>query len=162
MRTKTKARKNVGPAPAFKKPRGGAAVKAEPKEEQAGPSTRQTRYGPRAPRTVQRAVRAHRRRPGVVALQEIRKYQRQGKDATRHLIPKAPFWRFARELLGAYRDNYRWSVQGVLALQEAAEAYLVGLFEDTQLCSIHAKRVTIMVKDMQLAKRLRGDLDFIS
>lgn len=166
MRTKTRARKHngLGLAPSFKKPKGGTVFKTEPKEEEAGPSSsrRQTRYGPSAPRSVQRAVRAHRRRPGVAALQEIRKYQQKGKDATRHLIPKAPFWRFARELLGQYKDNYRWSVQGVTALQEAAEAYLVGLFEDTQLCAIHAKRVTIFVKDMQLAKRLRGDIEFAS
>ena len=45
----------------------------------------------------------------------------------------------------------------VLALQEASEAYLVGLFEDTNLCAIHAKRVTIMPKDIQLARRIRGE-----
>ena len=42
-------------------------------------------------------------------------------------------------------------------LQEASEAYLVGLFEDTNLCAIHAKRVTIMPKDIQLARRIRGE-----
>lgn len=51
----------------------------------------------------------------------------------------------------------RFQSQAVLALQEAAEAYLVSLFEDTNLCAIHAKRVTIMSKDLQLAKRIRGD-----
>uniref|UniRef100_M3YJI6 Core Histone H2A/H2B/H3 domain-containing protein n=1 Tax=Mustela putorius furo TaxID=9669 RepID=M3YJI6_MUSPF len=45
----------------------------------------------------------------------------------------------------------------VMALQEACEAYLVGLFEDTNLCAIHAKRVTIMPKDIQLARRIRGE-----
>lgn len=68
-----------------------------------------------------------------MAHREIRKYQRGGKDATRHLIPRAPFWRFAREVLGALHHDFRWSVQGVTALQEAAEAYLVGLYEDTQV-----------------------------
>jgi Core histone H2A/H2B/H3/H4 len=45
----------------------------------------------------------------------------------------------------------------IQALQESAEAYLVGLFEDTNLCAIHAKRVTIMPKDIQLARRIRGE-----
>ena len=66
-----------------------------------------------------------------------------------------------------FKSEIRFQSQAVLALQEAAEAYLVSLFEDTNLCAIHAKRVTIMTKDLQLAKRIRGDrfwseLDFIS
>ena len=52
----------------------------------------------------------------------------------------------------------RWEPEALLALQEAAESYLVSIFEDTNLCAIHAKRVTIMVKDMQLARRIRGVL----
>jgi histone H3 len=55
------------------------------------------------------------------------------------------------------KADVRWQSQAVLALQEATEAYLVGLFEDTNLCAIHAKRITIMVKDMQLARRIRGE-----
>jgi histone H3 len=51
----------------------------------------------------------------------------------------------------------RFQSHAVLALQEAAEAYIVGLFEDTNLCAIHAKRVTIMPKDVQLATRIRGE-----
>ena len=53
---------------------------------------------------------------------------------------------------------FRWQAAALVALQEAAEAHLVGLFEDANLCAIHAKRVTIMVKDMQLARRIRGVL----
>ena len=49
------------------------------------------------------------------------------------------------------------SLRFYLYLQEASEAYLVGLFEDTNLCAIHAKRVTIMPKDIQLARRIRGE-----
>ena len=45
----------------------------------------------------------------------------------------------------------------LIVIQEASEAYLVGLFEDTNLCAIHAKRVTIMPKDIQLARRIRGE-----
>lgn len=52
----------------------------------------------------------------------------------------------------------RWQADAMIALQEAAEAHLVGLFEDAYLCTIHAKRVTIMPKDMQLARRIRGPL----
>ena len=54
-------------------------------------------------------------------------------------------------------SDFRFQSMAILALQEAAEAYLVGLFEDTQLCAIHARRVTIMPKDMQLARRIRGE-----
>jgi histone H3-like centromeric protein A len=53
-------------------------------------------------------------------------------------------------------QEFRWQSQAIQALQEAAEAFLVHLFEDTNLCAIHAKRVTIMAKDIQLARRIRG------
>ncbi|GMI39256.1 hypothetical protein TeGR_g13426 [Tetraparma gracilis] len=56
-----------------------------------------------------------------------------------------------------FKTDLRFQGSAVLALQEAAEAYLVGLFEDTNLCAIHAKRVTIMPKDIQLARRIRGE-----
>jgi len=59
--------------------------------------------------------------------------------------------------LCAAQTDLRFQSHAVLALQEAAEAYLVGLFEDTNLCAIHAKRVTIMPKDIQLARRIRGE-----
>lgn len=60
--------------------------------------------------------------------------------------------------MGYTRQPYRWQGSAILALQEAAEAHLVGLFEDCNLCAIHGKRVTIMPKDMQLARRIRGYL----
>jgi histone H3 len=68
------------------------------------------------------------------------------------------FWyRLVREIQQSItRGEYRWQATAILALQEAAEAHLVSLFEDCNLCAIHAKRVTIMVKDMQLARRIRG------
>jgi histone H3-like centromeric protein A len=56
-------------------------------------------------------------------------------------------------------STMRWQSQAIMALQEAAEAFLVALFEDTNLCAIHAKRVTIMQKDIQLARRIRGVWD---
>ncbi|XP_037416380.1 histone H3.3-like [Triticum dicoccoides] len=95
----------------------------------------------------------HRYRPGTVALREIRKYQK----GTELLIRKLPFQRLVRELAMASKSDLRFQSHAVLALQEAAEAYLVGLFEDTNLCAIHANRVTIMSKDVQLARRIRGE-----
>lgn len=95
----------------------------------------------------------HRYRPGTVALREIRKFQK----STDLLIRKLPFQRLVREISSEYKSDLRFQSQAILALQEAAEAYLVGLFEDTNLCAIHAKRVTIMPKDMQLARRIRGE-----
>ncbi len=95
----------------------------------------------------------HRFKPGTVALREIRKYQK----STDLLIRKLPFQRLVREIAHEFKQELRFQSSAVLALQEAAEAYLVSLFEDTNLCAIHAKRVTIMTRDLQLAKRIRGD-----
>ena len=95
----------------------------------------------------------HRYRPGTVALREIRKYQK----STDLLIRKLPFQRLVREIAQDYKEELRFQSSAILALQEASEAYLTGLFEDTNLCAIHAKRVTIMPKDMQLARRIRGE-----
>jgi histone H3 len=95
----------------------------------------------------------HRFRPGTVALREIRRFQK----STELLIRKLPFQRLVREIASEFKNDLRFQSSAVLALQEAAEAYMVGLFEDTNLCAIHAKRVTIMPKDMQLARRIRGE-----
>ncbi|CAL9130572.1 unnamed protein product [Musa acuminata var. zebrina] len=95
----------------------------------------------------------HRFRPGTVALREIRKYQK----STDLLIRKLPFQRLVREVAQDFKTDLRFQSHAVLALQEAAEAYLVGLFEDVNLCAIHAKRVTIMPKDVELARRIRGE-----
>ena len=95
----------------------------------------------------------HRYRPGTVALREIRRFQK----STEMLIRKVPFWRLVREIAACMKSDIRFQSTAMMALQEAAEAYLVGLFEDTNLCAIHAKRVTIMPKDIQLARRIRGE-----
>ena len=95
----------------------------------------------------------HRYRPGTVALRQIRHYQK----STELLIRKLPFQRLVRELAQEFNNDLRFQSTALMALQEAAEAYLVGLFEDTNLCAIHAKRVTIMTKDMHLARRIRGE-----
>jgi histone H3 len=95
----------------------------------------------------------HRFRPGTVALREIRKYQK----STELLIRKMPFQRLVREIADGFKGDLRFQSTAVVALQEAAENYLVGLFEDTNLCAIHGKRVTILPRDMQLARRIRGE-----
>ena len=81
----------------------------------------------------------HRFRPGTVALREIRRYQK----STDLLLRKLPFQRLVREIAQDFKANLRFQSTAILALQEASEAYLVGLFEDTNLCAIHAKRITI-------------------
>lgn len=108
----------------------------------------------KAARKYGNVKKPHRYRPGTVALRDIRKFQR----STDLLIRKIPFQRLVREIAqGIYGKDYRWQSTAVLALQEAAEAYLVGLFEDTNLCAIHSRRVTIMPKDIHLARRIRGE-----
>ncbi|KAF2181288.1 histone H3 [Zopfia rhizophila CBS 207.26] len=91
-------------------------------------------------------------KPGTVALREIRRYQKS-HDL---LIRKLPFQRLVREIAEEFRSNMRFQSSAIGALQESAEAYLVSLFEATNLCALHAKRVTIQQKDMQLARRLQG------
>ena len=132
-RTKQTARKSTG----GKAPRKQLATKAARK---SAPAT----GGVKKP---------HRYRPGTVALREIRKYQK----TTELLLKKAPFQRLVREVAQDYKADLRFQSSAVMALQEASEAYLVGLFEDTNLCAVHARRVTIMPKDMQLARRIRGE-----
>ena len=95
----------------------------------------------------------HRYRPGTVALREIRKYQK----STEFLIRKAPFQGLVREITQGHKGDLRFQSSVLGASQEASEAYLVGLFEDTNLCAIHAKRVTIMPKDIQLTRRIRRE-----
>ena len=95
----------------------------------------------------------HRYRPGTVALREIRKYQK----STELLLRKLPFARLVREIANDFRPDLKFQSSALVALQEAAEYYLVVLFEDTNLCCIHAKRVTIQPKDIQLARKIRGE-----
>ena len=138
-RTKQTARKSTG----GKAPRKQLATKAAQKSGPTG--------GVKKP---------HRYRPGTVALREIRRYQK----STDLLIRKAPFCRLTREIMEAVQKKVitkekteRMAGAAILAIQEATESYLVGLNEDTNLCAIHAKRVTIMPKDIQLARRIRGE-----
>jgi histone H3 len=133
-RTKQTARKSTG----GKAPRKQLATKAARKS---------------APTMGASIKRKTRFRPGTVALREIRRYQK----STELLLRKLPFQRLAREIASEIKSDLRFQSSAIMALQEATEAYLVSLFEDTNLCCIHAKRVTIMPRDIQLAKRLRGN-----
>ena len=102
----------------------------------------------------------YRYRLGTVALKQIRQYQK----STELLIRKLPFQRLVWEIAcdtdvicSPLCGKVRFQSAAIMALQEASKAYLVGLFEDSNLCAIHAKRVTIMPKDIQLARRIRGE-----
>jgi histone H3 len=132
-RTKQTARKSTG----GKAPRKMLATKAARK---SAPAT----GGVKKP---------HRYRPGTVALREIRRYQK----STDLLIRKLPFSRLIKEIAQDFKGDLRFQSTSLLALQEATEAYLTHLFEDVNLCAIHSKRVTIMPKDIQLSKRIRGE-----
>ena len=113
-----------------------------------------------------------------ILMTNVVRYQK----STELLIRKLPFQRLVREIAQDFKTDLRFQSSAVMALQEASEAYLVGIFEDTNLCvsfytkftnarnvrwlsfivhllcqAIHAKRVTIMPKDIQLARRIRGE-----
>ena len=114
--------------------------------------------GQKAPKG--RVKKHYRYWPGTVALKQIRQYQK----STELLIRKLPFQRLVQEIASDSEvitsplcGKVRFQSAAIMALQEAAEAYLVGLFEDTNLCAIHAKRVTIMPKDIQLARRIHSE-----
>ena len=98
--------------------------------------------------------RRKRYRPGTLALREIRRLQ----QSTDLLVPKAPFQRIVREIVTDIKgESLKWQTKALDALHLATEAYLIGLFEDSNLCVTHAKRVTIMPRDISLARRIRGD-----
>ena len=99
--------------------------------------------------------RCHRFWPGTVALHQIRQFQM----STELLILKPPFLHLIWKILYEMRRDMCLTLATMLALQEAVEAFLVRLFEDTSLCAIHAKRVMIMLKDMRLALRIWGDVN---
>jgi histone H3 len=131
-------------------------LSAKPAQESAPSVCASVRFSHILPSSffTQAVKKQHRFRPGTVALREIRRYQK----STALLIRKLPFQRLVREMAQDQdiRVNLRFQSTALAALQEASEAYLAGLFEDTNLCAIHAKRVTILPKDMQLARPIRG------
>lgn len=159
-RTKSHARKNIaGKAPrkASKGNKLTAGTKKAPASD-ASPSAELSASGkpkkmPAGTKRLGGVKKPHRFRPGTVALREIRKFQK----STEFLIRRLPFQRLVREIAQEFKDDIRFQGSAIAALQEAAEAYLVRLFEDVNHCAIHARRVTIMPKDLILARRLRGE-----
>ena len=105
----------------------------------------------------------HRYLPGLLALHEICRYQ----QSTESLICRTPFNKLIKEILHEYQICPQGpgtpSVQvcfqstALAALQEAAQNFLIGLFEDVNLLAVHAKRVTVMPRDIRLVLRIRGD-----
>ena len=102
---------------------------------------------------LKKATPTCRWRAGTVALREVRKLQK----STGTLLRKAPFARLVKESAYDFKDGFRFTASAVMAIQEATESYIVSLLADTNLCAIHAKRVTITPKDLHLARRLRGE-----
>ncbi|KAF8266865.1 histone-fold-containing protein [Lactarius quietus] len=157
VRVTNTARKSTGGREPQRRPRGGDdGEDAGDDNCRPGPSRQRRDSAP----DHEAAAKKRRYRPGTVALREIRKYQK----STDLLLRKLPFARVVREIaldmttdMNEYGDTgLRWQSSAILALQEASEAFLVHLFEDANLCAIHAKRVTIMTRDIHLARRIRG------
>jgi len=107
----------------------------------------------KAAKSAEGGKKKRRFHPGTVALRQIRKLQK----STKVLMRKAPFQRLVRELASGHKEGLRWQASAVAAVQEATEGYTVGLLSDSNLVALHAKRVTLQVKDIQLARRLRGE-----
>ena len=99
------------------------------------------------------AKKNRRFRPGTVALREIRRFQKTGET----LIRRAPFQRMVREVAAAMKTGLRWQSSALAAIQEASESYVVGMLSDSNLCALHGRRVTVMPRDIHLARRLRGE-----
>ena len=140
-----------------KLPGSGKAARKQPQ-----PQTKKTKKegkkaqggGKMLPASQQGKPKPQRYQPGTVTLREIRRYQK----STELLIRKLPFQQLVREIAQDLGKRDEWFQSGaIIALQEASEAYLVSLLEDSNLCAIHTKRITIMPKDIQLARRIRGE-----
>ena len=133
-----------------------ARVKQTARKSTGGKAPRKqlaTKAARKAAPPVGGCKKPHCYRPGTVALREIRKYQK----STDLLLRKLPFQRLAREITQNVRGDLPFQATALAASQEASEAFLVGLMEDTNLCAIHARRVTIMPKDLQLSQRIRRE-----
>ncbi|KAK0547920.1 hypothetical protein OC844_007088 [Tilletia horrida] len=139
-RTKVTATRHVPKAVSSKH-----AVKALP-STQTGASNRQKAVG-----GIKRALPL---KPGTLALREIRRYQ----SSFQLLIPGLSFQRLVRSIAQEYRKDLCFQSSAILALQEATEAYMIDFLQDVNDAAVHAGRVTIMVKDIQLARRIRGEL----
>ena len=132
-----------------------ARTKCTARKDEVG--KKQSTFAKKQPRSQSDKASAqhqlHRYRPGTVALREIRRYQK----SMELLIRKLPFQRLVCEILQGFGVGFRVTPAMMMALQEAAEAYLVQLLEDSNLCAIHAKCITIQPKDIQLARWIHGE-----
>nr|BAT51069.1 centromere specific histone H3 variant [Helianthus annuus] len=122
-----------------------------PADGRSSTSTNTPRKSPRKNRVGGENRKPHRFKPGTQALREIRRLQK----TVELIIPAAPFIRTVKEISNYMAPEItRWQAEALQALQEAAEDYLIQLFEGSMLCAIHAKRVTLMKKDWELARRI--------
>ena len=143
-----------------KKKSKGRETKRKHKSTRGGPTRSQQKQIAAKQKGINKTAKggvkkARKYKPGTVALREIKKYQK----STDLLIRKAPFQRLVREITQDITDhrNLRFQSAAIMALQEAAEAYLVRLFENGLICAIHAKRVTVMPRDFHLVQRIRDE-----
>ncbi|CAJ1431875.1 unnamed protein product, partial [Effrenium voratum] len=131
------------------------AVKAsDGKSAKSGKSKKQKLEKSKGSTLVQSEPSGSRATPGTRVKQEIRFYQ----SNTELLIAKVPFQKLVRDICKSL-GPFRFEVQALLALQEAAEMFLTGLFEDASLFCLHGRRVTVMVRDLQLSKKIRNVSD---
>ena len=100
-----------------------------------------------------RIIKPHRYRVGTAALKDIRHFQK----TLALLIRRLPFQRLVRKIAKDFKTDLRFQSAALLCLQEATEAYLVGLLKDANLCAIHARRITIMPRNIKLARRIRRE-----
>ena len=129
--------KNASAPAAGKHPRKHLAVKAARKTSTAQGGVKRTTRG----------------KPGQVAVREIRKLQRSSEL----LIRKLPFQHLVRDIADKQKSEVRFQQKALLALQEAAETYLIGYFQDAVSVAVHANRVTLMPKDMKLVRKIRNE-----
>lgn len=99
-----------------------------------------------------RTSKIHRYRPGATVLREIRQYQQPSST----IIPKLAFQRLARQISLSVDESIRFQKSAVFALQIASEEHLITIFEEANACTEHANRSTLMIKDVQLAMRIRN------
>ena len=107
----------------------------------------------------------NKKRKSMVSFNRRKKYENSARisetrgSMSRLEIPKKAFSALVQDVTQTMFPNqgYKFSLRGIAALHVASEDYLIGLFEDSYLCALHAKRITLMRKDINLARRLRGD-----
>lgn len=108
------------------------------------------------PFALREKLKNRKRMPGANVLLEIQRMQ----ERTSNILPLAPFHRLVNEICHEqFSEHFRWTTHSLKALQTSAEDYMVGLFEDSYLCAMHCKRVTLLAQDLQLARRIRGIAD---